>query len=92
MITPHDLEAGMHAFADRMRLFGPRPVERVLIAEADIEDPDEFRAVGQTLQNWRAPEKNAPTKTAAYDVGLLDGFVLGVRAAREAAGREDSAR
>jgi hypothetical protein len=71
------LEAGLHGHADRTQLFGPRPTHRI-VSSLQV-DADEFQAAAQVLRDHRAPDDDG-----IYAAGVLDGFVLGVRAARSA--------
>jgi hypothetical protein len=73
------LERAMHAHGDRTQMLGPRPVHRIVASLG--ADADEVQAAFQALRDLREP-----TNPGEYAGGLLDGFVVGVRAARAAAG------
>lgn len=65
---------------DRMSLHGPKPIDRI-IASSNV-DVEEFHACLQALVEGRQPEEE---DLGPYTAGAIDGFVLGVRAARAAA-------
>lgn len=76
------LEAGLHGHADRTQLFGPRPIHRI-VSSLQV-DAEEFQAAAQVLRDHRAPDDDG-----VYAAGVLDGFVLGVRATRVATSAGD---
>lgn len=69
------LEHAVRAHRDRTELHGPRPIHRI-IASLQV-DAEKFQAMAQVVADYRAPEDRG-----IYAGGLVDGFVLGVRAAR----------
>jgi len=76
-IGADELAEAMHAHADRTAILGPRPVHRI-IASLHV-DAEEFQAAAQVIADHRQPEDRG-----IFAAGLLDGFVLGVRATRAA--------
>lgn len=79
MITKDDLLVAAHGHLQRTEPVGGS-IDHVF-AELDV-DGSEFRGLGFELQTQRNPYD-----VELYDAGLVDGFVLGVRAVREEARR-----
>jgi hypothetical protein len=75
LIGADELTAASHAHLDRMQLHGPRPIHRII--ESVGVDSEEFHAMAQTLRDLRQPPDSP-----SYSAGLIDGFVIGVRAAK----------
>lgn len=71
-----ELTAASHAHLDRTQIFGPRPIDRIV--ESLGVDAEEFQAMAQSLADQREPADRG-----IYAAGLLDGFVIGIRAAME---------
>ena len=86
-IRPEHTLAAAHAHFDRTQIVGPRPIDRIL-ASVGVVDIDDFRALGQSLQELRDPE-GAGSRTAAWDAGFIDGFILGARSLSIALGLDD---
>jgi hypothetical protein len=81
LIGAEELTAASHAHMDRTAPIGPRPIHRI-VASLGV-DGEEFQAMLQTLRDQRKPSNEGE-----YAAGAVDGFVIGVRAARIAEGAE----
>lgn len=82
MIDADSLTAAAEGHFERTR----RPLVDVL---ADLGvDGDEVRALVQVAREQRNPPSLELAPSSVYSAGWLDGFIIGVRAAREAARRE----
>lgn len=78
-IGEDELLAASHAHMDRTELYGPKPIERII--ESLGVDSEEFHAMAQALRDMREPPDSP-----SYSAGLIDGFVIGLRAAYAAYG------
>jgi hypothetical protein len=79
LIGAEALTQAVHAHADRTQMFGPNPVARI-IASLGV-DAEEFQAMAQVVSECRLPR---PEDCDHYPAGFVDGFVIGIRAARAA--------
>jgi hypothetical protein len=70
-----------HAHIERTRTFGPQPIDRIV--ESLHVDAKEFGVCLRALGDERAIDGD---DKLAWAAGAIDGFVLGVRAARIAEG------
>jgi hypothetical protein len=81
------LEEALKGHADRMALHGPKPISRI-IASLRV-DADGFQAASKVLVEHR---HGAGKDVGPYTAGVVDGFVVGVLAARAAASASQGER
>lgn len=86
MIDEHALLFAAEGHAERTSARTPDDIDRMLFALG--VDLDAFRSVIEGMRDERLPKGRNP---GGYVLGFADGFVIGVRAAREAARVEDQA-
>jgi hypothetical protein len=77
LIGADELTAASRAHLAQTQLYGPKPIHRII--ESIGVDAEEFQAMAQALSDQRKPR---PEGVDHYSAGLIDGFVIGVHAAR----------
>lgn len=81
MIQDRHLALAAEGHLERTHLAGPQPIHRILL-DLGVENPDELLEMARAIRTLRDPDNEND-----YSGGFMDGFILGVRAEREAAAR-----
>lgn len=81
MIGDRHLALAAEGHLERTALHGPKPIHRILM-DLGVEHPEELLEMARAIRTLRDPNNED-----AYSGGFMDGFILGVRAEREAAAR-----
>lgn len=86
-ITAEDLEAAVHGHIDRTTVTTPEEI-MLLVLGVGVEDPMEYAVLVSLLKDLRLDAGMAPGEGPAWAGGVIDGFLIGVRALRFALQRE----